>query len=361
MSVVYLVRQGTTLHRKDSSLLLCQGRRPVEKLPAEELDRLVVLGSVTLSPAAISFLLGRGIDTVFLSFHGRYLGRLSAGTRKNVYLRLQQYDRLRDAPFRLEVARRIVRAKILSQAGVLESRLKDGPNPVLSQGRERLLEAAAGACRAGDPASLRGFEGRAGAVYFRCFEELLRTPDFVFRGRNRRPPRDPVNVMLSLGYTLLLAALEREVEQSGLDPGVGCFHDLEYGRPSLVLDLQEEFRVPAVDLVVLRACNRRVMRLQDFYFPERMAEEARDLADFPELKCEAPVVLTYEGYRKFIGLFESRCGERLSVRPLAGETAAPAGGKRHELRALFRRQVARYVRAVKGEEEYEPVVWDSRR
>lgn len=360
MSVVYLVRQGTTLHRKDGSLLLCQGKRPVEKIPADELDRLVVLGAVTLSPSAVSFLLSRGIDTVFLSFYGRYLGRLNAGTRKNVYLRLQQYDRLRDAPFRLAMARQIVRAKVLSQAGVLESRLKDGPNPVLSRGREQLLEAAAGAARAGDLASLRGFEGRAGAVYFRCLEELLRTPDFTFHGRNRRPPKDPVNVMLSLGYTLLLAALEREVEQSGLDPGVGCFHELEYGRPSLVLDLQEEFRVPAVDLVVLRACNRRVMRLQDFYFPDRMAEEARDLAEFSELRREAPVVLTYEGYRKFIGLFESRCGERLSVRTLSGGEGA-AGGRRHELRALFRRQVARYVRAVKGEEEYEPVVWDSRR
>lgn len=361
MSTVYLVRQGTTLNRKDSSLLLCQGKRPLEKIPAEELDRLVILGNVTLSPAAVSFLLTRGIDTVFLSFYGRYLGRLSSGTRKNVYLRIQQYDRFQDADFRLAVARRIVRAKVLSQAGVLESRLKDGPNPVLSLGRERLLEAAASAAKAGDPASLRGFEGRAGAVYFRCLEEMLRTPEFVFRGRNRRPPKDPVNVMLSLGYTLLLAALEREVEQSGLDPCVGCFHELEYGRPSLVLDLQEEFRVPAVDLLVLRACNRRVMRLQDFYFPDRMAEEARDLQEFAELKREAPVVLTYEGYRKFIGLFESRCGERLSIRPLDAQENGSAGGGRHELRSLFRRQVARYARAVKGEEEYEPVVWDSRR
>lgn len=352
MSVVYLVRQGTTLRRKDDNLALFAAGKLVERIPSGQVERLVVLGNVTLAPSAVAFILTRGIDAVFLSWSGRYLGRLRGGTGKNVFLRLRQYSRMEDAAFRLDVARAMIAAKVRSQAAVLETRLKEGPDELLSAGRRMLREGAASAAVAPDLDTLRGCEGRAGAVYFRCFGELLRGGDFVFSGRNRRPPRDPVNVLLSLGYTLLLGALEREVESAGLDPAVGCFHELVYGRPSLVLDLQEEFRAPVVDLLVLRACNRRLMRPQDFYFPGDMAEEAKGMAEFGELEREAAVVLSFEGFRKFITLFEQRVQERITPEGEAGPQV---------IAALLRRQVARYVRAVKGEEVYEALVLDPRR
>lgn len=348
MSVVYLTRQGTTLRRRDGNLAVCRGERVVDRIPMGAVERLVVLGNITVAPSAIGWLLGNGVDTVFLSWHGRYLGRLTAGPGKNVYLRLRQYTRLGDQPFRLAIARRIIAAKVAGQQAVVDNRLRGEPDERLSRGRDMLRELVRRCAEAASADELRGLEGRAGAVYFRCFGEMLRSSEFIFRGRNRRPPRDPVNLLLSLGYTLLLAALEKEVDSSGLDPAVGCFHELEYGRPSLVLDLQEEFRCLAVDTLVLRVCGRRVMRLTDFYFPDQMAEEARDLAEFEELQREAPVILTHEGFRKFIGQFEQRCQERVRV---DGE------GERRELRGLFRRQVERYVRAVKGEADYEALVW----
>lgn len=352
MGAVYLTRQGTTLRRKDDNLALFRGGRLEERVPAEQVDRLVVLGNVTLAPSAVAFVLTRGIDTVFLSWTGRYLGRLRGGANRNVFLRLRQYARMDDAPFRLGLARAMIGAKIRSQAAVCAARLKNGPDRLVAAGRRMLLEQAAAAIAAPDPDTLRGCEGRAGAVYFRCFGEMVAGSGFLFSGRNRRPPRDPVNVLLSLGYTLLLGALEREVEAAGLDPAVGVFHELVYGRPSLVLDLQEEFRAPAVDVLVLNACNRRQVRPTDFYFPDRMADVAADLEEFAELKREAAVVLTFEGYRKFIGLFEQRMQERICVEE---------DGRLQVISSLVRRQVARYVRAVKGEEEYVPVVMDARR
>jgi len=346
MSELYLVQQGTRLHRHQNALALFQGQRVVRRVPVENLDRIVLAGNVTLAPSAREFVLRRGIDTVFLSWTGRFLGRLSGGMGKNVFLRLQQYSRLQDEAFRLETARAVVAAKVGNQLALVNSRLKDGPSEALRQGRRLLQRIGEAIPLAKELSSLRGHEGRAAAVYFRCFADMLRPEEFVFTHRNRRPPRDPVNVLLSLGYTLLLAAMDGELASAGLDPATGCFHEPAYGRPSLSLDLIEEFRAPVVDALVLRAVNRREFRLTDFYFPEAMADDARRLPEFEELRREAPVILTHEGFRKFIRLYERRLGERI----------ATAQG-RQSLRNLIRRQAGGYARAIRGEIPYRPLQW----
>ncbi|HOB52811.1 MAG TPA: CRISPR-associated endonuclease Cas1 [Acidobacteriota bacterium] len=348
MGELYLIQPGTQLHRHRNGLALFRGRRRVRAIPVESLDRIVVAGDVTLAPSAVELVLRRGIDTVFLGWSGRYLGRLSGGLGKNVFLRLQQYNRLQDEAFRLVTARAIVSAKVDSQLALVGARLKDAASEALRRGRRLLQETRAAVPAAGDLASLRGHEGRAAAVYFRCLAGLLRPGEFAFTGRNRRPPRDPVNVLLSLGYTLLLSAMDREIAAVGLDPGLGCFHEIAYGRPSLPLDLVEEFRAPAVDALVLRAVNRREFRITDFYFPDAMAEEARRLPEFDELRREAPVILTHGGFQKFIRLFEQRLGERVAV-----------DGGRQTLRGLVRRQAGRFARAVRGEEPYLPTRWEA--
>lgn len=348
MPTVYLVRQGGMLRREDNALALYLRQRRMERIPLEAVDRVVVLGCVTLTPAAVTLLLSKGIDTVFLSRSGRYLGRLMTAAGPNVFLRVRQVHRLDDGEFRLAVARTLVASKIAGQCRVVESRARRAAREVLRRGLEKLEEARPAVEAAPSLDDLRGVEGRAAAVYFRCFGEMLEGSAFRFDGRNRRPPRDPVNVLLSFGYTLLASALEREVSALGLDPALGCLHELVYGRPSLVLDLMEEFRPGVVDALVLRICNRRQIRLEDFYFPDDMAAEARHDPEFFELARESPVVFTHEGSRKFIDLFEARLGERAGVE---------GRKERADWRSLLRRQVTRYARALRGEEDFAPLGW----
>ena len=112
--------------------------------------------------------------------------------------------------------------------------------------------------------SIRGLEGRAAAVYFRGFGQCLRQPDMAFTGRNRRPPRDPVNSLLSFGYTLLAGEAVSALQSVGLHPGIGFLHTSYHRRPALALDLVESLRSPVVDRMILRIVNKRMLTADDF-------------------------------------------------------------------------------------------------
>lgn len=141
MPTVYLVRQGGMLRREDNALALYLRQRRMERIPLEAVDRVVVLGCVTLTPAAVTLLLSKGIDTVFLSRSGRYLGRLVTAAGPNVFLRVRQVHRLDDGEFRLAVARTLVASKIAGQCRVVESRARRAAREVLRRGLEKLEEA----------------------------------------------------------------------------------------------------------------------------------------------------------------------------------------------------------------------------
>jgi CRISPR-associated endonuclease Cas1 len=208
--------------------------------------------------------LTEGLNTAYRRT-GRYRGRLTGGVSGNVKLRFAQYDMLRDEGRALAVARAIVAGKIATMRGYL---LRVGRRSGRTAGQERSL-ASLRACaeRLDEAATLdqaRGCEGSATAAYFRCFNDFLLVEGFRFDGRNRRPPLDPVNALLSFGYTILANLVEAAVNVVGLDPYVGALHALETNRPSLVCDLEEEFRVPVVDRLVVAALNKRVLQVDDF-------------------------------------------------------------------------------------------------
>lgn len=257
----------------------------VQRVRMGEVDEVLVFGSISLTPAAVAALLHRGIDTVFLSAHGRYRGRLLGKPGRNIELRLAQFDRLRDEAVAVPLARALVGGKVANQRYILLRAQREQASTRSAQGtstlrqaqgaagvkREDLAEAIAGMRRlaeavetAEDMDALRGVEGQAAALYFGAFGKCIRNADFSFTVRSRRPPRDPVNAMLSFGYTLLGALMESAVLRAGLDPMLGVFHTPEYGRPSLVLDLIEEFRPVVVDALTLRVVNRREVAREDF-------------------------------------------------------------------------------------------------
>ncbi len=263
MHTLSLTEQGTALHADGDLLAVRRGEAVLHRVRAAELQQVLVFGRVELSSGAMALLLRRGIDVAFLTSRGNFRGRLAGRASKNVALRLAQYRQVSDPAFCLGVARRVVAAKVKSQREVLlraQRRLRDEPLAV-ALGKLRLLGHRAEA--AADLEVLRGLEGQAAAAYFGQFDKLLRNDQFRFQHRTRRPPRDPVNACLSFGYAVLGSIAETEVQRCGLDPLLGFFHQPAYGRPSLMLDVLEEFR-PLVDTLVLRLLNRRQLAPADF-------------------------------------------------------------------------------------------------
>lgn len=297
MTVLYVKEQGAVVRRDVEQIRVTRKKENQPKaelladLPVREVEQVVLYGNVQLTTQAAVLLLQNEVDVVFLSHYGRYRGRLSRTGSKNAKVRHAQLQLAGDDKRSLEVAKAIVRAKLGNQRNTLYA-LAEGAG--LNQ-REALNRAAQGIdrmrkeCgRAADLDSLRGYEGKGGAIYFESFRGLLPAA-WGFSGRNYHPPQDPFNALLSFGYALLQKDMTTTVELVGLDPYLGCFHALEYGRPSLILDLMEEFRPLAVDRVVLTLALDGHISPQDFSFTGRK-ERPVELGD----KLIPQVIQAYE-------------------------------------------------------------------
>lgn len=239
----------------------------LQEMPVMHLDQLVLLGNVQLTTQAVALLLEKQVDVVFLSTYWKFRGRLVHTGSKHAQLRHAQLARMRQEATALPIAQAVVAGKIHNQR-VLLQRQAGNLSGSRAQGRiRRSLEVMKRAEQAGASdlslESLRGHEGSAGAAYFAAVGALL-APEWGFRGRNYHPPLDPFNALLSFGYTLLLKDVSAAVQLVGLDPYLGFFHVIHYGRPALCLDLMEEFRPALVDAMALDLINRRMLRPEDF-------------------------------------------------------------------------------------------------
>lgn len=271
MPTLALMEQGMTLAVEGELFSIEREGTVVSRVRMAEVDEVLVFGSIAITPAAVAALLQRGIDTAFLTARGRYRGRLVGKPGRNVELRLAQFDRLRDPAVVVALARSLVGGKVANQRYILLRAQREQKREDLAEAignLRRLLEAIEGA---ENIETARGLEGQAAATYFGAFGKCIRNPQFSFTTRTRRPPRDPVNAMLSFGYTLLGTLMESAILRVGLDPMLGVFHTPEYGRPSLMLDLIEEFRPVVVDALALRVVNRREVAAEDF---EELHDEA---------------------------------------------------------------------------------------
>lgn len=259
--VAHLVGPGA-LHVVNGQLAYTpEGDRPL-RLMAQELSLLVLYGAVSVSDRAFPVLFQHDIEVAWLSAGGlRCRGRLVRSDPSRARLRLLQYRALLDGPTALEVARAVVVAKVRSQAAAARHYQRHGAasGPVLAQLAERERAAA----QAVSLDELRGIEGAASAAWFRLLGEVLQPP-WRFTQRVRRPPTDPVNALLSLGYTWLLTRTVARAEAAGLEVYLGALHDFHPGRPSLACDLMEPLRVPAVDRWVVQVCNGGRLAPDDF-------------------------------------------------------------------------------------------------
>ncbi len=330
MPVLYLTEQGATLRKEGDLLLITKEGLELQKVPAIKVEQVVVLGNINLTTPAITYLLENGIDCVFCNSYGKYHGRLVSTESKFGLLRQRQLEAAADPVSKVAIARGMVRGKLLNQRTLLLRYRREKALPSLDRAISALDEALAKLGSVTEVGSLQGIEGAAAAAYFAAFRDLLQQ-DLGFTARRRRPPPDPVNSLLSFGYTLLVYSMQSAVHTVGLDPFLGFLHSTEYSRPSLVLDLIEEFRAIIVDSVVLRLINTRAMTETDFEKPPQPG---------------GMVLLSQNAIKKLLGHFEER---------VQTEIQHAASGQQVPYRRCFELQARQLARVLQGQEPtYQP-------
>lgn len=290
MGTIYITQDDAFIGKSDERVTVRADKKTLLDVPLLKVDGVVVLGRATVSPAAVIELLERKIPLSFLTSTGRYLGRLEPELTKNIFVRSAQWKAEGSTQKALHLVRGFVRGKLKNYRNTLLRGQREGLEVDFQAALTRLQQAIAPINKTASIDSLRGLEGSGSAAYFGSFNQLIRAAGFTFAARRRRPPTDPVNALLSLGYALLRHDVQSAINIVGFDPYLGYLHVQHYGRPSLALDLMEEFRPLVVDAVVLSGLNRRAIAPQDFTTEP----------------LSGAVSLTPEGLRTFLRLYEQK-------------------------------------------------------
>jgi CRISPR-associated protein Cas1 len=298
---LYVQAAGTRVGKSGDELAVKPREGEPQMVRLGQTSQVALFGQVQISTQAIQAALGRAIPIAYFTSGGWFYGMTTGLSHKNVELRQRQFRAADDAALSLALAKKFVIAKILNTRTLLR-RNGDG---VPAQTIDMLRSLADEAADCSSAASLLGVEGTAARMYFQSFSRMLKRENddgglaFDFAGRNRRPAKDPVNALLSLGYALLAKDLTVVTQAVGLDPFLGFYHRPRYGRPALALDLMEEFRPIIADSIVLTAVNTGVVQRDDF------------------ISRAGAVSLSDHGRTRFLRLYERRMDE-LVTHPIFG-------------------------------------------
>ena len=323
MATLYVTEPGARIEKEYRRLLVTKDDEVLLRVPLSRVSDVVLVGRTGATTPAMLALLDAGIELAFVSRSGKLRGRLTPPTAKNIPLRHKQYERAMDEGFCLEIARAIVGGKLRNER-TLARRLCRGRDEIDAASIEEITAVIKQVDGAPNMDTLRGLEGAGARAYFRVFRQSLAL-EWGFEKRVRRPPGDPVNAMLSLGYTLLGHNMMTALEVVGLDPYDGFFHADKYGRPALALDLVEEFRSVIVNSVVLTVVNKRMLTPDDFR---------------PGPK--GGVILRRSGLREFLGQYTAR---------LQTEVIHPLAGRRLTYQKCFEVQARLMRKVIEGQAE----------
>ncbi len=333
VAFLYLTEQGTILRKAGDRFLVEKEDEVLLDLPYHKLENVLLFGNIQVTTQALAELLEKGVNLSLFSRQGQYRGSLTPPRGKNIELRLAQFDCYRDAARALGMARGIVGAKISNGLVVLARyRSRNDVAAPFEERRMQMETAAASLGSANAVAELDGFEGMAARAYFEALMQFNKS-GMAWPGRQKHPATDPLNALLSLGYTLLMHELTALLEGAGLDPYLGFLHQLDYGRPSLALDLVEAFRHPVVDRLTLTLVNREMLGTEDF----------RSGGERPG------VFLKPEAMRRYFGEYERWMLER----PIVKEPAA-GSAPRQCFRDLLKDEVEKLASALRDARPFEP-------
>lgn len=267
MAVLYIKEQGAIVQKSGERILVKKGNTTLLELPALHVENMALIGNVQITAQALHMLMERGIDLSHFSYSGKYLGQTAADASKNIFLRFEQYKFYLDMEKRMEMAKMIVSNKIENQMALIREHSWRGIDYEWKKDVQQMEKYRQELSEKRTPNEILGIEGICSNIYFRAFGYMLKC-EFAFHGRNRRPPKDPVNVIISLAYTFLTKEVCNALEAESFEPYLGFLHGIRYGRKSLALDMMEEFRQPAVDRLVLLLFNKHMIGKYDFDIPE---------------------------------------------------------------------------------------------
>jgi CRISPR-associated protein Cas1 len=268
-AVLYVQEPGSHVGKRSEHLVVRKDGQEVTRVPMHAVRQLVVFGNVQVSTQALETLVQNEISVAYLTGHGRFIGTFAPAERKNVGLREAQFRRFADPEECLTLSKAVVRGKLINQRALLMRSLRGdgdrGSDELAARGLADLIRRLDGAA---SMETVLGLEGQGAALYFAEFGRFLRMQPpgrgFDFTARNRRPPKDPVNSLLSFAYAMLTKECFSAVCAVGFDPYKGFFHQNRHGKPSLALDLMEEFRPVIADSVVLTLINNEMLTPADF-------------------------------------------------------------------------------------------------
>ncbi len=270
LNTLYVTSPDSYLSKDGENIVIKIGEEERFRIPIHNLEGIVSFGYTGASPALMGLCAERNITLCFLTEHGKFLGHVSGKVKGNVLLRRKQFRWADDAQKSLNISQIFIAGKIANCRAVMQRAVRDHGNdeniPVLNEVVNLLEIRQKQALKAQDAEKLRGIEGDAANCYFGAFNYLIvsQKSDFIMNGRNRRPPKDKINALLSFVYTLLAHEVQSALESVGLDPYVGFLHVDRPGRPSLALDLMEEFRPYLADRLVLSLINRKQINAKGF-------------------------------------------------------------------------------------------------
>lgn len=301
LNTLYVMTEDAYLSADGENIVIQQEKTELARFPLHGLEGIISFSYRGASPALMGTCADRGIDLCFMRPSGRFLARVCGRSRGNVLLRKTQYQVSEDAAAALAIGRNMLIGKLYNSRWVLERATRDHAMSVdvdrVKTASARIRDSIAKLETADTADSLRGIEGDAAAEYFGVFDELILNEDDAFRftGRNRRPPLDCVNAMLSFAYSLLTGSCASALESVGLDPYVGFVHSDRPGRESLALDLMEELRPVVADRFVLYCANNRIVNRSMF-----------------EKSGSGAVSLTEKGRKAFLKSWQDRKKETLT-------------------------------------------------
>ncbi|MFR2032654.1 MAG: type I-C CRISPR-associated endonuclease Cas1c [Agathobacter sp.] len=270
LNTLYVTSENSYLGLDGENIVVYDDKKEIGRLPLHNLEGIVSFGYRGTSPALMGACVEKNISLCYLTPQGKFLARVTGKIKGNVVLRQQQFLSSCDEKISLDIAKNCILGKVYNARWILERAIRDHPMQIdveaVKSSSVKLKEFLEYIQNANSIEQLRGYEGEAASIYFGVFDELIlqQKKDFQFHGRNRRPPLDNVNAMLSFVYTLLSNQITSALEVVGLDPYVGFMHTDRPGRTSLSLDLIEELRAVMADRFVLSLINKKIVNGKNF-------------------------------------------------------------------------------------------------
>lgn len=327
MANLYITEQHSILRKTGNRLILEKDDQVLLDVQCHKIDAVLIFGNVQFTTQAVNELFDQGIELSILSRNGRLKGQISSPFTKNIDLRLMQFKQYWDDAFRLEISKIILGGKVHNSLNFIRRFAYNHPEIGLNEEMAAIRKQQDMIAKASDLARLFGIEGAAAKSHFKALGKMV-LKAFRFEHRSRRPPRDPVNALLSLSYTMIYNEIASLLDGLGFDPYLGYFHHPDYGRASLAADLVEEFRTPVGDVLTLNLINKGVFKADDFY---------------PSV--HGGTLLKRESLKRYFAEYEAFLNRGSDHKRIPGKTT---------LRKAFRRQAEAMARAVQDQAAYTP-------